>query len=225
MVSSHHKPTQHVNSWTGSSLRLLPLDARTWPARDPYSRRALPSASDIPPFAPRWLRHGGGATPVRVVDGLIILESPKLRNPLPNILTVRIELLALQERVEDDAEVRLWIGPRAGPEPPAAVVGREVVKCSMKYRSPRRQSIIKSLERDEATIMQLRLCIQASCQIWRMAASTMGKPVLPSTPVANWDSSYSHSMLVYSGLKHLFMLTAVLRHLLGESRESTILTR
>src|SRR3569833_3404925 len=64
-----------------------------------------------------------------------------------------------------------------------------------------RQSISRSLERKDATIMRHRLCIHPISFSWRMAASTMGKPVRPSDQAANWDLSYDHEMLEYSGLK------------------------
>ncbi len=43
-----------------------------------------------------------------------------------------------------------------------------------------RQSISKSLARNDATIMRHRLCIHPVSRSWRMAASTMGNPVRPS---------------------------------------------
>lgn len=49
----------------------------------------------------------------------------QLRHPLPDVLPVRIEPLALQCRVEDP-EVRLGIHARAGAEAPSTVIGSEV---------------------------------------------------------------------------------------------------
>ena len=49
----------------------------------------------------------------------------QLRHPLPDILALGVELLALQQGVED-AEVGLGVDAGAGAEAPAAVVGGEV---------------------------------------------------------------------------------------------------
>ncbi len=60
----------------------------------------------------------------------LALHLCELRHPFPYIVTLLVELLALQQRVED-AEVRLRIHTRGGRETPAAVVGREVAVDEM----------------------------------------------------------------------------------------------
>ena len=44
----------------------------------------------------------------------------------------------------------------------------------MKWASPRRQSIRRSLARKLAAIIRARLCIQPLAASWRIAASTTG---------------------------------------------------
>jgi len=51
----------------------------------------------------------------------------------------------------------------------------------MNHHSPQRQSISRSFTRNEAAIIRTRLCIQPVSPNWRIAASTMGKPVRPSS--------------------------------------------
>ena len=69
-----------------------------------------------------------------------------------------------------------------------------------KYRSPRRQSISRSLTRNDAAIIRTRLCIQPVERSSRMPASTIGYPVMPlvqrvksrsaSSPVVHTIRSY-----------------------------------
>lgn len=65
-----------------------------------------------------------GASCVRFVNGLVIHLS-QFRNPFANILPVRVEFLALQQRVEN-TKVRLRVDAYARTEAPASIVAGKV---------------------------------------------------------------------------------------------------
>ena len=65
-----------------------------------------------------------GTSLIWLVDSLA-LDIAQLRNPMANVLAVRIESLALSERVEDP-EIGLWIDTCAGGKSPTAVIRGKV---------------------------------------------------------------------------------------------------
>ena len=89
---------------------------------------------------------------------------------------VRVEPATLEDRVEDP-EVRLRV--RARSTPPTAsrrcsMATSPSTRWRMNCASPTRQSISRSLVRNDAAIMRARLCIQPVAASWRIAASTIG---------------------------------------------------
>lgn len=73
---------------------------------------------------PRLLRRLRRSSPIRVMYGFP-LHHLQLRHPLPDILALRIILLALQQRIENP-KIRLGIHSRARAESPSPVIAREV---------------------------------------------------------------------------------------------------
>lgn len=92
------------------------------------------------------------------------------------------------------------------PHPPLLEAKSPSIKFSMKYRSPMRQSIRRSLARKQAVVMRARLCMKPVWLSCRIAASTKGYPVLPLHQASKRGREYSQPIFVYSGLKGLFML-------------------
>lgn len=77
----------------------------------------------------------------------------QLRHPLPDVLALRIELLALQQRIED-AKIRLRVDADAGREAPAAVVAREVAVDQVLHEvalaeAPVEQQVLRQEGRDD----------------------------------------------------------------------------
>lgn len=77
---------------------------------------------------------GPGTSVVWVVNllGTQILE---LRNPFADVIAIRIELLALEQRIED-SEVRLGVYAHTGTEAPSAAVAGKVAVNKMLHKVP-----------------------------------------------------------------------------------------
>lgn len=101
---------------------------------------------------PILLRHIPRTSPIRIMHRLP-LHILQLRHPLPDVLALRIELLALQQRIED-AKIRLRVDADAGREAPAAVVAREVAVDQVLHEvalaeAPVEQQVLRQEGRDD----------------------------------------------------------------------------
>jgi len=64
-------------------------------------------------------------TTVRVMNRFTVGDFGQLGNPFADVVSLRIELLALKQWIED-SKIRLRVNPEAGTESPSAVIGGKV---------------------------------------------------------------------------------------------------
>ena len=143
-----------------------------------------------------WSTIGRGVAVRRAVGQLprpvhrLAGDVAQLGHERAHVVAVRVELLALRDRVEDAEEGR-GVGARAGDPLPAVLVGRQVAVDEVPHEVPGapRPVQVQVLDEEARDDHAHPVVHPGLSRSWRIPASTIGKPVRPSAQAAKCASA------------------------------------